>query len=512
MNVTTWSGNASRNLSGAADALLPLLLTLAAFAIVFEGGSYNGVADGIRYFASGESLLAHGHGFNIGVAYHRVADDGFSLGKTYAYPSQLFQLFIGAIPHVLGAPPQLSTLAIANLLPYAGALYAMRSVLRMELGKHGSNVAIAVVALASPYYSDIMLRNPTEPWMVFLGLLALRQTLVGSGFSAGAVIAAAFFFRAQIVSTLLGFVLLRRTLRSAVLFFLGLASAYVLLRVLLASLFPAVEETTSGFYLRAFFQKYPFSLDQGWSILTGDHGEFGLLYAMLLASTAMLWACSRYQVDGLARRLVTFFGLNTYVMAAFAFYMACTVGEGVHHRYFVLLLGLFWMCVFLLAAVFWRRTFAGASVGPRAWPSLAAAALAMVMLVSVDAAAFQRNLHAEDIPAGFFDGVGRHSVVLVTGGSPLLSLHAKSDRIALVPRLEVFAESTFNAKVDFIFLHGATYRLPLSWEAVWDAPEIVDRAGVRFVLMSRFDSPRRTSRLFKRADVGERASPETPGQ
>lgn len=512
MSVRAWSHSASaRRLGGWADALFPLLLTLAAFAAVFDGSSYHGVADGLRYFASGESLLDHGHGFNTGVSYQRVATDGFSLGKTYAYPGQLFQLFIGAMPHVFGAPPQVSTMAIANLLPYAGALYAMRSVLRMEMGRHASNAAIMIVALASPSYSDVMLRNATEPWMVFLGLLALRQMLVGGGFSAGAVIGAAYFFRAQIVSTLLGFVLVRRTLRAVALFSLGLGLAYLLLRVVLASLFPSVQETTSAFYLRAFFQKYAFSVEQGWSIVTDNQGEFGILYAMLLAATAMLWACSRFQVTGLARSLVTFFSANTYVMAAFAFYMACTVGEGVHHRYFVLLVGLFWLCLFALANVFLPRLRAGAAAMSTAWPSLVATIVALAVLVTADFAAFQRNLRAEDIPEGFFDGVGRDSVVLVTAGSPLLSLHADSDRIALIPPLDEFSRSKFNRKVDFIFLHAAANRLPADWEAVWNVAEIRDEAGVRFALVSRFDSPMRTSRLFKRVDAGDPAPPPPAG-
>jgi hypothetical protein len=346
--------------------------------------------------------------------------------------------------------------------------------------------ATAFVALVAPFYSSLMLNNATEPWMVLFVLLSLWTTLKGRYVAAGALVGVAFFFRAQIISIIPAILAnaSRWGVKSVFRCFLGCCITYLAGRLVLAS----------GFYSRAFFEKYDFSLTKGLSVAGEDIRGFRLLYLCTSISAAMYIICRLFYVRGVARQSVEFFALSTAAMVGFAFYMACTVGGGVSDRYFVHLICLFWISAFLVISE---------RVNGRAWlvrpiaPLFLCGVMFLYGSVQIDAASLRSNLFAEDMPEHFFKGVSAESIVIVGAGAAVLSLHANPRRLAQLPPLDVFQQSP-NTNADFIFLHSARGRVPDDWGRVWDVEEFSDVTGVTFKLVSRYDSPLRTSRLFKR--------------
>ena len=72
--------NYSRPIFIALEILVLVCVAWLAFVVAFSHRPYDGIADGTRYLASGENLIAHGESYPI-------VSDGL-VKKTYPYPSR----------------------------------------------------------------------------------------------------------------------------------------------------------------------------------------------------------------------------------------------------------------------------------------------------------------------------------------------------------------------------------------------------------------------------------------
>jgi hypothetical protein len=493
---TNSSVSKRQTLAAFAELAAIVCIGLAGFIVTFSSHSYQGIADGMRYMAAGESLVSHGQSYRIPDGYKALETTVFS-SKTYSYPSQLFQVYIGSLIHDARMSPNISTLAIANLFPFIGSLLLISLILQAAMTRMWSVLGTAFIALVAPVYRDLALHNATEPWMMLFGLATLWASIKQRYFLSGLSIGLGFFFRAQIISMLLAALRPHRpNWRVVISVLAGFCAAALVTWAAMRLSFPRIGESTSGFYGRVFFVKYTLSVSQAYKVIIGNTADFRLLFFSIATSMTMVVVARLRGLDGPIREAVWFFAWSTIVMVVFAFYMAGTVGDGVRDRYFLHLICFFWISLFMMLS---------SEMGKYSWPASVAKVLPLALLITIvavtlprmDRQRFVANLFAEDFPEHFFDGVSEQSVVLVGWGAPALSLHANSQRLASIPSFASF-EAGKNQKADFIFLDALSDRTPTDWKAVWNASQFKDQAGTSFCMISAFDSPLRSSRLFRR--------------
>ncbi len=468
--------------------------TLITFGSSFSTEPFRWINDAWRYLAQGVSIVEDGMGFPKPMRYSHLATLDL-YDKTWSYPGQLFELIAGAAVSLFDAPPQLSTIVFLNLFAIAGCFLVIFQILRLRLAWPWALSATALLGspLLPSFFNDLA-HYATEPWAMLCLLLSLQCLLKGSTGRAGCWIGAGYFFRAQIVQFFLAATLSQGKRWKAL---LTLAAGTLVvgfgIRTALGLAFPRLDEGTSSFYLRVFFEKYPFSLGKGVDYVLAEPSLFAPLLAAL-GIAAFLWVASRGQNHSKETRRCARVALGLCsMMAVFVFYMACTIGDSVQTRYYVYAPPLLWITFCFLLA---ERTPSLFQSSPRlAWIP------ALVVLgwngVRIDPDRFATNLYGEDIPPSLFAGIGKDAVFVTGSGAPLAYLHTGSRSIFALPSVETFEESD-NRNADYLLLDTKREAFGGDWAQHWESDHVTDGFGNRFERWRQFDSGIRTSRLFRR--------------
>jgi hypothetical protein len=495
IEAQTFPAGTEARISASIQVAVIILIALLAFAQTFSSGPYEGIADGMRYLASGHSLITEGHGYSNPIRYDQLATSFFP-PKPYPYPSQLVQLLLGGLI-ALGASPNISTLALANLIAFAGSLFAIFGILRVTIDAGWALAGTAFIGLTVPQFRYISLNFATEAWMMLFGLIALWAILKGRYVLAGVCLGFGFFFRAQISAWLPASIGNPFPSRRRIMgLLLGISASAILTWLALKFMFPKAGESTTGFYGRVFTQKYTLSPSQAIQVVSDNLYDFKWLWFSFAASFALLIAARILKAGAAAREVTAFYVTSTVTMALFAFYMAGTVGDGVSDRYFVHLICLFWLALFLLIGdVLTRRT--ASFRHSRYIAATTSGVLVLISAFQVDWANAKQNFMAEDFPPAIFESVGAGSIIMVSYGTPVISLQIDKARKVTFPPYETFIAGD-NQKVDFLFLDARNDGIPEDWQASWDVEEIRDGSGVTFKREASFESPARSSRLFRR--------------
>lgn len=254
--------------------------------------------------------------------------------KTYPYPSQLFQLYIGSLIHDARMSPNISSLAIANLFPFIGSLLLISLILQAVMTRMWSVLGTAFIALVAPVYRDLALHNATEPWMMLFGLATLWASIKQRYFLSGLSIGLGFLFRAQIISMLLAALRPQRpNWRVVISVLAGFCAACARDLGRDATLVPAHRRIDVRFLRpRLLREIHPVS-EPGLQSYHRQHGRFKVAFFSIATSMTMVVVARLRGLDGPIREAVWFFAWSTIVMVVFAFYMAGTVGDGVRDRF-----------------------------------------------------------------------------------------------------------------------------------------------------------------------------------